>query len=640
MSALHLFLQRADRFFSAVVARLPPPFNNFRVRFRLQAGAAIALLVGFFVIIVLFSNLLAPLNRLATDFLYHSLPPQPEIAIIAIDKKSLDEIGTFPWSRAIHAQLLERLAQAPPRVIAFDQVFAEATPDDIRFATAIRRSGNVLLAVTAEDGAGLPLRPDTLPGFSKIVAPDPPLSQAAKQVGHRVISPDADKVTRQIPTAIQFNGKRYPALGLAAAAAYLNIQEIRFELPSRIVTFGNRRLPIDEYGNALLNFTSPNADIATYSYVDVLRGVLPPKTFADKLVFVGGNSTIESEQYAIPLQLDEARTYNVNLEANLANMMLSTPPKTLQAQGALGQLALILAMALVAGLTLPHIRLLYAVALTLVYLVGLLLFAFDAFNRGFVIQILYPSLALVLTAASIIAFRYFSEERRRQFLTSLFRRYVPAEIVGRVIDAIDRGELPLTGTRRMVTVLYADLRGFATITDDMKPEVVLQTVNRYMELALQAISGQGGTVSKPMGDALIAIWNAPLDQRDHCARGLNAAVQIRRNILQFQNKSDEQEKLTFGIGLSTGWAVLGNIHAMGKVEYTLVGDTVNVASRISAFANNNQILADSATAQHPPPDIIVRELSPVRVRGRKEPLPVWEVREATPLANNEPAQEE
>jgi adenylate cyclase len=202
--------------------------------------------------------------------------------------------------------------------------------------------------------------------------------------------------------------------------------------------------------------------------------------------------------------------------------------------------------------------------------------------------------------------------------------------VGRVIDAIDRGELPLSGARRIVSVLYADLRGFTALSDELSPEQVLAMVNRYMELALQAIQQQGGTVSKPMGDALIAIWNAPLDQADHPTRALRAAVQVRRNIMRFQKDRADQEKLNLGIGLATGWAVLGNIAALGKVEYTLVGDTVNVAARISAFANNNQILSDAVTAQNPPQGIAVRELSPVRVRGRKEPLPVWEVQDQEP----------
>lgn len=640
MSAIHTLLRRADQFLSAVIARLPPPLSDLRVRFRLQAGAAIALIVAFLVILLLFSGLLSPLNQVATDFLYHPIPPQPQIALIAIDKKSLDEIGTFPWSRTIHAEMLDKLSTAPPRVIALDIVFAQASSEDPLLADAIRRSGNVLLAATAEDSAALPLQPDALAGYSSLVLPDPTLAAAAIGIGHRVIKPDSDNITRRIPLGIQSGATQYPTLGLLAISQYLNTPGITYNLPARVVEFGPFRVPVDEYGNALLNFTSPNVDVATYSFVDVLRGDVPPEAFADKIVFVGGNSTIESEQYAIPLQLGEARTYNVNLQADFANMMLSQPPQTLQAQGALGQLALILATALIAGLTLPHLRLLYAVALTLVYLVGLLLFSFDAFNRGFVIPLLYPALALIFTSASIITFRYFSEDRRRQFLTSLFRRYVPADVLGRVIEAIDRGELPLTGTRRMVTVLYADLRGFATISDEMTPEVILQTVNRYMELSLQAISSQGGTVSKPMGDALIAVWNAPLDQADHCARGLFAAVDIRRNILQYQKKNQEQEKFSVGIGLATGWAVMGNITALGKVEYTLVGDTVNVAARISAFANNNQILADTATAEKPPDQIVLRELSPVRVRGRKEPLPVWEVREANLVVVSEEEEEE
>ncbi|MCC7163164.1 MAG: adenylate/guanylate cyclase domain-containing protein [Anaerolineae bacterium] len=640
MSAIHSLLRRADQFLNVVIARLPPPLNDLRVRFRLQAGAAIALVVAFLVILLLFSGLVAPLNRVATDFLYHAAVPQPQIALIAIDKKSLDAIGTFPWSRAIHAELLDILRTAPPRVIAFDIVFSQASSEDPVLAASIRQSGNVLLAAAAEEGATLPPRPESILAYTAFVSPVPTLAESAQGIGHRIINPDPDNITRRMPLGVQAGTTSLPPLGLLAFARYSGITDLSYKLPERIVAFGPYRVPVDEYGNTLLNLTSPNVDVATYSFVDVLQGVVPPQVFADKLVFIGGNSTIETEQYAIPLQLGEARTYNVNLQADFANMMLSQPPQTLQAQGALGQLALILAMALLAGLTLPHLRSLYAVALTLVYLVGLLLFSFDAFNRAFVIPLLYPALALILTSAAIITFRYFSEDRRRQFLTSLFRRYVPADILGRVIDAIDRGELPLTGARRMVTVLYADLRGFATISDEMTPEVILQTVNRYMELSLQAISGQGGTVSKPMGDALIAVWNAPLDQIDHCARGLYAAVAIRNNLLEYQKKNQEREKFSVGIGLATGWAVMGNITALGKVEYTLVGDTVNVAARISAFANNNQILADAATAEKPPDRIVLRELSPVRVRGRKEPLAVWEVRETSLSVESQEEEEE
>lgn len=630
MNGFPLLFKHFDRFFANLVTRLPPPLNDPRVRFRLQAGAAIALGACFLVYLILFSNLLAPLNQLATDFLYHPAPANPNIAIIAIDSKSLDEIGTYPWPRAVYAALLDRLQAEPPRLVAFDLVFPQPSPDDAAFASAMQKNGSVLLAASGVPAAAYPSETDSLPTYDVIILPDETLRAAAVAIGHRTVEPDTDGIVRRIATAIRANDINYAALGLAAVAKVLGVDNIEYDLPARTVRVGSLTLPVDEVGNVMLNFTSPSSGIPVYSFVDVFRGTVPPSTFRDKLVLIGGTGGIESQEYSIPLNLDNTKVYDIQLQADLASMLLNTPPNTLQQQGALGQLALTLAFALLAGLTLPHLRPLYAFALTLVYLLGLLLFAFEAFNRGIVIQILYPALALLITALSITTFRYLFEERRRRFLTLLFRRYVPAETVGRVVDAIDRGELPLTGTRRIVTVLYMDLRGFATLSDETTPEAVLRIVNQYMEIALQPIQSEGGTVSKPMGDALIAIWNAPLDQSDHCARGLRTAIRIQRSLMRYQQKRDAEEKLNFGIGVATGWAVLGNISALGKVEYTLVGDTVNVAARISAFANNNQILVDSATADNVIEGITLRPLTPVRVRGRKEPLAVWEARDNEP----------
>lgn len=524
MNGIHSLLKRTDRYFTNLIPRLPPPLNEPRTRLRLQAGAAIAIGASFFVYLLLFSNILAPLTLFATDFMYHPVAANPNIAIIAIDSASLEELGTWPWPRAIHAALLDRLQTAPPRVIAFDLLFPQPSPDDETFAAAIRKNGNVLLAANGVPAAAFPLRVDELPAFDVVIQSDPTLTNAAQGDGHRNQIPDADQVVRRMPTGIQSNNTQYPALGLAAAARAMGINSIQYDLPARQVTLGNLKIPVDEYGNTLLNFTSPTNGIATYSYVDVFRGIVPASTFQDKIVLIGGMSGIENQEYRIPLNLEQAQTFNVQLQADLTNILLNQPPNLLAPQGALERLAMTLAFALLAGLTLPHLRPLYAVALMLVYLLALLLIAFEAFNRGVIIQILYPALALLLTSLSIITFRYLFEERRRRFLTSLFRRYVPAESVGRVVDAIDRGELPLAGAKRRVTVLYADLRGFAALPEDLPPENILGMVNRYMELAMQAIQSEGGTVSKPMGDALIAIWNAPLDQNDHCARGLRAAV--------------------------------------------------------------------------------------------------------------------
>jgi adenylate cyclase len=377
----------------------------------------------------------------------------------------------------------------------------------------------------------------------------------------------------------------------------------------------------------LIDFESRDDGMPVYSFSDVFRGAVPASDFAGKLVLIGGTSNSEPDTYETPVDGANRVTYNVQIQADLADMVVSQPPHLLRDQDPLDQIAMIILFSLFAGVTLPHFRPTYAVALTILYLLALFLVAVYSFAGGLIVRVLYPGLALVLTLLVVGGFRYASEERRRNFLTTLFRRYVPAESVGRVVDAIDRGELPLRGARRIVTVLYADLRGFSVFSDGLAPETVLELVNRYLELMMREILEEHGTVSKPMGDALIAIWNAPLDQPDHALRAARTAIAIRRRMSEIQDTNAEGQMLNLGMGLATGWGILGNINLLGKVEYTLIGETVNLASRIGAYAGNHQILAEEATVRALPPGMDLHELSPIRVRGHKEPLAIWELSE-------------
>ncbi len=607
--------------------RIRTPLHDPRFRLRVQVGLVIALAVGLLLSVALFLGILTPLDLMLTDWVYQPITPSGRVAIIAIDKKSLDQIGAWPWSRAVHAGLLERLSSAPPQVIAFDVLFLQPAPEDPGFAAAIRKAGNVILACDGVAAASYPQRLDSLPQFDVLLLPTPQLREAAAGIGHRMLLADPDGILRRVPVAIETQGTKYPALGITLAQAFSGSTNIDYEIRDRRVTVGNTQIQTDGYGRMLLNFVTAGEGLEVYSYADVFTGLVPASTFAGKIVLIGGTANIESETYATPLNSGNTALDNVTVEAGLADMLVSTPPRLLQTEDPLGLIVVTLLVAIIAGMTLPHLGLLSAAGLTILYLLALMLSAFEGFSHGLVLRILYPASALLLTFGLIATFRYLSEERRRQFLTMLFRRYVPAESVANVVDAVDRGELPLTGARREVTVLYVDLRGFAALSEGLAPEAVLAFVNTYLEIMLQEIQAENGTVNKPMGDALVAIWNAPLDQPDHASRAIHAALNVRRSIQRFQESRSEEQSLNVGLGLATGNAVLGNISALGKVEYTLVGETVNVASRISAFAGNNQILADAATAQAAPEDIEKRELTPVRVRGRKEPLSVWEIRD-------------
>ncbi len=606
-----------------------------RFRLRAEVGLAVALAIGLLLSIALFSGVLTPLDPILTDMLYQPFKPSGNVVVIAIDSKSLEELGPFPWSRTVYAELLARLASTPPRVVVFDHLLPQSAQEDQNLAAALRKSNNALLTTVGIEAAAHPLQHNTLPQFDVLLLPAADLRNAAAGIGHRMLQADTDGILRRVPVALEATNVRYPALGLAAAQKYLGVPNLDYDLAHHQILAGNTRIQVDDYGRMLLNFTSPHEGIPTYSYADVLRGRVPASTFDNKIVFIGGVASSELETYATPLTGGNNIVYNVTLQAGMADMLISTPPHTLQPQAPLDQVAITLLVALIAGLTLPHLRPTYAGALTIFYLLGLMLFAFDEFNHGQILRILFPDLALILTFACIATFRYLSEGRRRQFLATLFRRYVPAESVGRIVDAVDRGELPLSGTRRTVTVLYADLRGFSTLSEGMAPEAVLELVNRHLELMMSEIQAESGTISKPMGDALVAIWNAPLDQPDHAQRAACAAINIRRSLLHFQKSNAEDRAINIGLGLATGSAILGNISALGKVEYTLVGETVNVAARISAFAGSNQILGDVATAEALSDDIEKRELPPVRIRGRKEPLPVWEIRDTADALEGE-----
>ncbi|MGB8645012.1 MAG: adenylate/guanylate cyclase domain-containing protein, partial [Anaerolineae bacterium] len=608
---------------AAMIASLRDP--RFRLRF--EVGLAVALTVGLVLSIVLLLGVFTPLDSLLNDLVYQPMQPTGQVVIIAIDKKSLDQFGPWPWPRTVHAGLLERLSTAPPRVIALDLLFSQAAPEDLGLAAAITRQGNVELTTVGVQAAAYPQRPTTFPQFDVLLLPSVALRNTPV-IGHRMIVPDPDGVVRRVSVAIGSSDTLYPALGLTLAQSYLGNPPLNYDLPNHQVLLGSLRIPVDEYGHMLINFTNLRDGIPTYSYIDVFNGTVPASTFANKIVLVGGTTSSEPETYATPLTSGNNIAYNVVLQADLADMLIQNPPRILRQQGSLDQIAVTLLFALMAGLTLPHMRPLSAAALTIIYLLSLLLFAFDAFGEGLIIRVVFPALGLVLSFGAIATFRYLSEERRRQFLTTLFRRYVPAESVSTVVDAIDRGELPLKGARRIVTVLYCDLRGFSALSEGLAPEAVLGIMNRYLELMMIEIHTEAGTINKPMGDALVAIWNAPLDQPDHASRAVRAAINIRRDVLRVHTKEGEEEhSLNIGLGLATGWAILGNMNVMGKVEYTLIGETVNVAQRISAFAGGNQILADTLTSESLPDTVERRELSPVRIRGRKEPLAIWELKD-------------
>jgi adenylate cyclase len=360
--------------------------------------------------------------------------------------------------------------------------------------------------------------------------------------------------------------------------------------------------------------------------LDSLRG---------KIVLIGMMNSASQESFQTPLSLGERPEYAVEIQADLIETLLGN--YLLREQDRLTQILVIFLVALLAGATLPHVQFVSAIGLTLLYFVMYLSYAFQKFDEGIVVQPVYPILALLLTAGGTIVFRYFSEERPRAFLGRLFRRYVSPDAVDQVLRNFENGTLPMEGSRRMVSILYVDLRDFGPLTDSLAPSAAIKILNQYMTLIVGTVFRHGGSLSKHTGDTLIAVWNLPLDQVDHARRAVRAAMEIRRDLRAITAAQPKDTAIQVGIAIATGNVIAGHIGASPRAEYTILGEVVGMAERM-AMKSDRGVFIDLATREQVGDEYETQEANPVRLRRRTDPVLVWQIVEPLELEEKPDAQ--
>lgn len=309
------------------------------------------------------------------------------------------------------------------------------------------------------------------------------------------------------------------------------------------------------------------------------------------------------------------------------------------AESRLMQLLVIFLVALLAGATLPHVHWISAIALTLLYFVMYLSFAFRRFDEGILVQPLYPALALCLTAAGTILYRYLFEERPRALLERLFRRHVSPESVGQVLDTLQTGSKQLIGIRRQASVLYVDLREFSEPAESLAPEATIQLLNDYVTLIVGAIFRHAGLVTMHSSDTIIAVWNLPLDQVDHARRAVCAALDIQQGAKEMRKNRPKEKQVQLGVGIATGKVTAGNVGASTRSEYTILGDVVGTAERM-AMKPDRGIHIDAPTRDLIGGEFDTREVNPIRLRRRIDAIAVWKVYSPDEFEEEAPREEE
>lgn len=620
-----------------------------------RAGLTIALIVAAVLSLFYLGNarLFNVLEEKTLDMRFTmrgKIVPGPETVIAAIDEKSINRLGRFPWTRSVWARVVDRLSEDGAKVIVFDVFFTEpenAKSDDL-LEQAIRRSGRVILPLVFDfTKAGFKetgftdkkldfmtfssyavLKHATEP-FSPLKAEVvlPPLyrfSSVAESLAHINMVPDDDGTLRWEMLAIAYQGDYYAPIGLQAARLYrgLKSEDLALDYQGR-VALGDTSIPTDEHGRMLINYRGPTGTFPTYSIADILDRTMPAGTFKDKIVLIGATAMGIFDLRVTPFSNNMP---GIEKHASVVDNVLHRD-FLYHTEFSVPVLIVLFAMAL--GFAIPRLGAKAGAALFLVLFAGYLGFVYYLFvSKGIWFNLVYPASALFFGYTSQTAYRFFMEERRARDIRKMFSSYVSKRIVDELIR--DPSKTKLGGDRKEITVLFSDIRGFTSFSEKHEPEEVVSLLNEYLGAMTEIVFEHEGTLDKFVGDAIMALWGAPIGQPDHAERAVRCAVAMIVKLKQLQAKwaSEGRYVIDIGIGINTGDMVVGNMGAEGKkMDYTVIGDNVNLGARLEGLTRkyNNHIIISEYTYAKVKNIVEAKELDSVTVKGKENPVVVYDL---------------
>jgi adenylate cyclase len=619
-----------------------------------RAGIVIALIVAVTLSIMHFAHarFFDVLEEKTLDLrftLRGKVAPGPETVIAAIDEKSINKLGRFPWPRSVWGRVVDRLTEEGAKVIAFDVFFTEpenVESDDL-FRDAIRRSGRVLLPVVfdfegrfKESGfTDKKLDVMTSSAYTVIRHADEPFSPlqakmvlptlyrfstSAEAMAHINMISDDDGTLRWEMLAVEYQGDFYPPIGLQAARLYRGLGPENMALDFRgNVRLGDTVIPTDEHGRMLINYRGPNRTFLMYSISDILDRNLPPGTFKDKIVLIGATAIGIFDLRVTPFSTNMA---GIEKHASVVDNILRGD---FIRRSDTAVVLLIFVFAIVLGITLPQLGAKAGVALFLALFGGYLAFVYYLFiAQGIWFNLVYPASALFFGYTSQTAYRFFMEERRAREIRKMFSSYVSKRIVDELIR--DPSKAKLGGDRKEITVLFSDIRGFTSFSEKHQPEEVVSQLNEYLGAMTNIVFEYEGTLDKFVGDAIMALWGAPVGQPDHAERACRCAVSMIEKLKELQDKWAAEGKyvIDIGIGINTGDMVVGNMGAPGKkMDYTVIGDNVNLGARLESLTRqyNNHIIISEYTHAKVANVVEAKELGSVTVKGKQLPVVIYDL---------------
>jgi adenylate cyclase len=673
---------------------------------KLLAGIALGLTAAFLTLFLSWSGALEEAELWAYDWRIRTAADpasiNKDIVFVEINETSIRDlapfVGRWPWPRVVFARLIDFLNRGPAKVIAIDLTFAEpdrtlgmrigdtewpAEKSDAEFAASLAKSrASVLLSDVRYQGTegtlstapadwssrSLPFRLGAAidePGV--LLPPFPALLSATTLIAHNYLPLDSDGTARRMPPFVRQGDRYVPSLGIGAALLAGGFRPEDVVLAGNAIAIGDRRMPLipvrvyesddrskyREQPTTLINYQAPalvkgERPYRSYEARHVLAAEgqlendqapdLDPSVFKDKIVFVGQTSSGLVDVFSTPFGSEHGTIIGIQLHATMADNLLSN--RFIRPASDRVRIATVIVAALIVGLLAAFLSFTPAAAGTLLVISGWTWYSHYAFKGGLWLNMTQPLIAMGTALFAGTTYQYFVEGREKRVVKALFGRYVSRDVYKQLLEHPELAELG--GKRREMTVLFSDIRGFTSVTEKGEPDELVAQLNEYFSKMVEVVFRHTGTVDKFVGDMVMALFGAPVDDADHADHAVTAAVDMVHELGELNRKwkSEGKAQLDIGIGVNSGEMIAGNIGSSSIMSYTVIGDNVNLGSRLESLNKEyrTRIIISGATRDRLSGSYTVRPLGDVTVKGKTRAVAIFEVIVPSPLvlAQEEP----
>lgn len=576
-----------------------------------------------------------------SNFIFQNKAASDKVVFIGVDEPSVNRFGRWPWDRAVLAHGISQLPSES--ILVLDMVFSEPTEHDEILAEALELQGNNICGFFLRQQNSSPLSPE-----QKDILQDSSLMRLASEIKgeQRFVEADGveanvpsilsactlnasfsnlrerDQLFRQYPLAFSVQGDLFASIGVQAIRLQSN--EDIHALADDEYDLANHAIITDSKGFARLNFY-PQESFQTYSFEALYDGKIPQAALANKIIIIGITEVGVGDMRATPMGIIPGPLIHATFISNVLQEDL------LHSSGMLD------AFVLIVMLLLPMIwRIVPSVMMRVVIYIGSYLALFVASKLGFIwfdfyIDAFFPLMTLLLSAIVSEVMLYQANEKESKFIQDAFTAYLSPVLLKELVK--EKSRLGLGGEKKMLTIFFSDIRSFTSISEAMDPQKLTIYLNRYFTPMSDIIMANKGMIDKYIGDAIMAFYNAPLDVEEHAVLACRASLEMIDTLTQLNAEFTKEglPPIDIGIGLNTAEVVVGNMGSNQRFNYTVIGDGVNLASRVEGINKQygTKILITEFTYAHVKEHFLTRPIEKVRVKGKEEEVLLYELLKRT-----------